>query len=185
MCVLLFSRDRSVAEHTTVSSLYLSLEACNVRNAAADHAASHIGKALFLLDRVEELRVALLHGGSVNGPLPSAILKAHGVQVGQLASVSDMQSEDEKEKLLAGITDVAYELAARAHGHIAHARDLAPTVPAEAAPVLRLAHIAAGDLDVLEQCQWELADPRIAAHRNSGLVRFQAELVYASWKGTY
>jgi len=111
------------AENTSSALLYLSLEILDVRNMHADHAASHVGKALGLLLTLR----ALPHSASKQQVyLPRTLLAAENVDVSAL-----LQGRNTPE-----LSNVVFELASVARAHLQHARQLAPSVPKEAVPVL-------------------------------------------------
>lgn len=134
------------AEHTASSMMYLSLELLGVRDAHADHAASHAGKAIGIATGLNGLPF-LLASGQLG--LPRDLMIKHGLRTRAFRHLSeDALSEQSgkdnpdrhvgekmtEDQLLAGysaMVDVVFEMASAAHGHLEHARELQGTLPKE------------------------------------------------------
>lgn len=167
------------AEDTASTILYTTLQAGGITSTAADHAASHIGKAsgLLLLLRSLPYHASRNHHFSY---IPVKLAEKHG-----LVEKKDGQPEiriDSREKLC----DVVFEMASVANAHLVKARQLSGTVPAEAQPVLLPAVPAQVILDSLNRVQFDVFDPRLAR----GILGipplwFQMKLKWYSWKGKY
>eukprot|EP00898_Chlorokybus_atmophyticus_P007145 jgi/Chlat1/7431/Chrsp6S07451 len=111
------------AENTMSALLYLTLEASGVRDANADHAASHIGKAdgVALL-----LRATPYHSAQRRTYIPASLTTEYSVS----------QEEVFRGEFSEGMADAILEVAGTAKAHLDKARAMASTVPKEALPVL-------------------------------------------------
>ncbi|KAH8958435.1 hypothetical protein BDL97_06G024000 [Sphagnum fallax] len=111
------------AEDTSSALLYLTLEAAGVRNTAADHAASHIGKSagLALL-----LRASPYHAARRRSYIPLDVAAKHGLA----------QEDLYRGKNLEALSSAVHEVASAASAHLEKARSLSGTIPAAAKPVL-------------------------------------------------
>ncbi|KAG6553222.1 hypothetical protein Mapa_004956 [Marchantia paleacea] len=140
------------AENTASVLLYLTLEAAGIRSTAADHAASHIGKAtgIGLL-----LRGTPVHGSRRRTYIPIDIAAKHGL------SQEDIYRGQNREAL----ADAVHEVASFANAHLVHARGLTSTVPKGAVTVLLPAVPAGLLLQSLEKCNFNVFDSRL----NSGV----------------
>jgi len=114
----------------------------------ADHAASHIGKALGIL---LTLRSLPYHASKRQIYLPRSILDSEQVD---LASVLAGNNSPQ-------LANAVFELASIAKSHVEHARQLAPQVPAEAVPALAPAVLCDRFLARLEKHQFDLFEPRL------------------------
>ncbi|XP_057978551.1 uncharacterized protein LOC131164988 [Malania oleifera] len=169
------------AEDTVSTILYMTLQAGGIRSTAADHAASHIGKASGLL----VLLRSLPYHASRNrhfAYIPSTVAANHGLLVKQ-GGQSEIQIESHSRQ---NLCDSVYEMASVACVHLQKARDLAGTVPAEALPVLLPAVPAEVLLDSLKKVQFDVFDPRLA----QGVLGipplwFQLKLKWYSWRRKY
>ncbi|CAA0829253.1 Terpenoid synthases superfamily protein [Striga hermonthica] len=164
------------AEDTMSTILYSTLEADGIRSTAADHAASHIGKAsgLALL-----LRSLPYHAGRNRHFLyvPADVAKKHGLLVNKSENLVDSRE---------GLCSAVYEMASVANAHLQKARELAETVPVEARPVMLPAVPTQFVLDTLRRVQFDVFDPRLTR----GILGvpplwFQLTLKYYSWRGRY
>jgi len=186
------------AENTSSALLYLTLECLDIRNMHADHAASHIGKALGIL---LTLRALPYSASKQQIYLPRALLTAEQVDVSSV-----LRGENSSQ-----LSNVVFELASVARAHVQHARGLASSVPKEAVPALSgPALLCDRFLARLEKHQFDLfapemgllpvapkgaADPQreasIAGVTLSGADRglqplvFRAQLLERHLKGTY
>ncbi|GER28888.1 NADH dehydrogenase (ubiquinone) complex I [Striga asiatica] len=156
------------AEDTMSTILYSTLEADGfilspkakannsetdgIRSTAADHAASHIGKAsgLALL-----LRSLPYHAGRNRHFLyiPADVAKKHGLLVNKSENRIDSRE---------GLCSAVYEMASVANAHLQKARELAETVPVGARPVMLPAVPTQFVLDTLRRVQFDVFDPRLA-----------------------
>ncbi|KAL3619391.1 hypothetical protein CASFOL_036961 [Castilleja foliolosa] len=155
------------AEDTVSTLLYSTLESGGIRSTAADHAASHVGKAsgLALL-----LRSLPYHAGR-NGRFPYVP-----------ADVAGRHVLDSRE----GLCGAVFEMASVANAHLEKARGLAGTVPAEARRVLLPGVPAEVLLETLRRVQFDVFDPRLSR----GILGvpplwFQMKLKWYSWRGRY
>lgn len=161
------------AEDTASSLLYLTLEASGVRNTAADHAASHIGKTagMGLL-----LRASPHHGARRRSYIPLETAAKYGLAQEELYRGQNMEA----------LANAVHEVASVANLHLEKARSLAVTVPAQAKPVLLPAVPAGVLLQTLEKVDFNVFDPRLV--RGVCGVHpwwMQLKLKWHSYKGTY
>ncbi|XP_010055531.2 NADH dehydrogenase (ubiquinone) complex I, assembly factor 6 [Eucalyptus grandis] len=167
------------AEDTASTILYTTLQSGGIRSTAADHAASHIGKASGLLLLLKSLPY---HASKSRHSLyiPRKVAAKHGLLV-EMGGQSEVRL-DSREKLC----DAVFEMASVANIHLQKARELAGTVPVEAIPVLLPAVPAQVMLDTLSQVQFDVFDPRIP-RGVLGISPFwyQLKLKWSSWRGRY
>ncbi|KAL6051692.1 NADH dehydrogenase (ubiquinone) complex I, assembly factor 6 [Balamuthia mandrillaris] len=164
----------SFAEDTASSLLYLSLESLDVRNIQADHAASHIGKAVGI---TRLLRGTPYHFQRGETYLPLDLLAKKGI----------VQNDLYRGEIPAAITDVVYEVACVAKAHLTHARQLRPNVPQQAIPALLPALIAEDYLQRLEKTGFNPFDPSLLsliAH-NANTLPLLFRMLAHSWRNQY
>ncbi|XP_010269555.1 PREDICTED: NADH dehydrogenase (ubiquinone) complex I, assembly factor 6 [Nelumbo nucifera] len=167
------------AEDTVSTILYTTLQAGGINSTAADHAASHIGKASGLL----LLLRSLPYHASRNRPIcyiPADVATNHGLLV-KHGSRSEIRM-DSREKL----SDAVFEMASIANVHLQKARELAQTVPKKALPVLLPAVPAQIFLDSLRRSEFDVFDPRLGR----GVLGispfwFQLKLKWHAWRRKY
>ncbi|XP_010941118.1 uncharacterized protein [Elaeis guineensis] len=167
------------AEDTVSTILYATLQAGGIRSTAADHAASHIGKASGLL----LLLKSLPHHASRDGRIPyipADVAARHGLLVtGNGRSDIRMESGE-------GLSDAVFEVASIANIHLQKARELAKMVPAEAVPVLLPAVPAQVLLDSLKRRQFNVFDSRISRGvLGISPLWYQLKLKWHAWRNTY
>ncbi|KAK7300720.1 hypothetical protein RJT34_11569 [Clitoria ternatea] len=168
------------AEDTASTMLYMTLQASGIMSAAADHAASHIGKASGILLLLKSLPYHAGHNRHLSY-IPTAIASKHGLIV--------KQGEGGEERWVdsgEGMCDAVYEMASVANAHLQKARKLAETVPAEALPVFLPAVPAQVLLDSLSKVQFDVFDPRLTR----GVLGipplvYQLKLKWTSWRRKY
>lgn len=167
------------AENTASTILYMTLQAGGIRSTAADHAASHVGKASGLLLLIKSLpyHASRNHHFSY---IPSEVAAKHGLLVVQGGQTEI--SLDSRE----GLCDAVFEMASVANVHLQKARNLSGTIPAEARPVLLPAVAAQVLLDSLSKVHFDVFDPRLAR----GILGvpplwYQMKLKWHSWRGKY
>lgn len=110
-------------EDTASSLLYLGMEAMNVRDLNADHAASHCGKAFGL---VTLIRALPFHCKAREVYIPTELTAKHNI-------TSEMLF---KAEFTPEIGEAVYEMASLAHGHVEMARELTASLPKGANLVL-------------------------------------------------
>lgn len=167
------------AEDTQSTILYMSLQSAGINSTAADHAASHIGKAsgLALL-----LRSLPYHASRHRqfAYIPADLASKHGLLIQDGAQLGiDVDSRE-------GLCNAVYEMASVANSHLQKARDLAKTVPGEAVPVLLPAVPTQVLLESLRRVHFDVLNPRL----QQGVLGipplwFQLKLKWHSWKGRY
>jgi phytoene/squalene synthetase len=134
------------AESTSSALLYLTLECMGIRNVHADHAASHIGKALGIL---LTLRSLPYHASKQQIYLPRSIIVSEQVDIASVLSGHNSPQ----------LANAVFELASIAKSHIEHARQLAPQIPKEATPALLPAVLCERFLTRLEEHHFDLFAP--------------------------
>lgn len=160
------------AENTTSSMLYLQLEAAGIKNTKADHVASHVGKAIGL---VNLLRGTPFHARRRSTMLPTDLMMKHGV-----ATESVFRGEASEQ-----LCDVALAFASTAKANLDKGRRLFEGVPRVARGLL-LPAIPAGDyLDALEVANFNLFDPALASLEGTSMLKMQAKITWHAWRGTY
>ena len=167
------------SEDTQSTILYTTLQAGGINSTAADHAASHIGKAsgLGLL-----LKSFPYHASRQRlfAYIPSDIAIKHGLLIedgGQTGIRMDSRE---------GLSNAVFEMASLANTHLQKARQLAKTVPKEAIPVLLPAVPTQVLLDSLHRVNFDVFDLRL----QRGVLGipplwFQLKLKWQSWRGKY
>ncbi|XP_027344614.1 NADH dehydrogenase (ubiquinone) complex I, assembly factor 6 isoform X1 [Abrus precatorius] len=167
------------AEDTVSTMLYMTLQAGGIMSTAADHAASHVGKASGILLLLKSLPY---HAGRNRhfSYIPTGIASKHGLIVKQEGG--EERWVDSRE----GLCDAVYEMASVANAHLQKARKLAESVPAEALPVLLPAVPAQVLLDSLSKVQFDVFDPRLTR----GVLGipplwYQLKLKWTSWRKKY
>ncbi|XP_073234304.1 NADH dehydrogenase (ubiquinone) complex I, assembly factor 6-like isoform X2 [Porites lutea] len=103
-------------ENTVSSVLYLILECLGVKDVQADHAASHLGKAIGV---VTLLRATPFHGSRGKVYIPSDVMIKHGVS----------QEDIIRGRTTQAVKDVTYDLASLAHSHLSTAKSLMSKAP--------------------------------------------------------
>lgn len=109
------------AEETVSCVNYLLLETNNCRNVDADHAASHLGKALGITNILRSIFTQ--HTRTQFLPIPQEILMKHGV------SQERFYRNTKGDK---GVEEVVFEVATLAHQHLEKSQKLMPKVPKDA-----------------------------------------------------
>jgi NADH dehydrogenase [ubiquinone] 1 alpha subcomplex assembly factor 6 len=166
------------AEDTVSTMLYLTLQSGGIVSTAADHAASHIGKASGILLLLKSLPYHAGHNRHFSY-IPRAIASKHGLIVKQGQEERWLDSRE-------GLCEAVYEMASVANAHLKKAQKLAGSVPAEALPVLLPAVPAQVLLDSLRRVQFDVFDPRLAR----GVLGipplwYQLQLKWTSWRRKY
>lgn len=143
------------AEDTVSTILYTTLQAGGIRSTAADHAASHIGKASGLLLLLRSLPYHASRNQMISY-IPAEVATNHGLLVEE--GGRKYLRTDSRE----GLREAVFEMASVANVHLQKARELAQTVPVEAVPVLLPAVPAQVLLDSLRKVEFDVFDPRLA-----------------------
>jgi NADH dehydrogenase [ubiquinone] 1 alpha subcomplex assembly factor 6 len=142
------------AESTQSGLLYLHLEAAGVRNSDADHAASHLGKAVGLASLLRGTLHFLSRGISY---FPLDECARNGVSMEALYRGQGLDSD--------GVREVVFKIATAANGHLQACFDLhgrPEAVPVEARRLFMSSVACKLFLQALERCHFNLADPRMA-----------------------
>ncbi|KAI9095847.1 isoprenoid synthase domain-containing protein [Phlyctochytrium arcticum] len=101
------------AENTSASVLYLTLEACGIRDPRADHAASHVGKAVGVQSVLRGVPVTIKDRGLW---IPAEVMARHGLAAETLF----------REGPSPALSDIAFEIATLANDHLITARTFMP-----------------------------------------------------------
>lgn len=166
------------AEDTQSTILYMTLQAGGIQSTVADHAASHIGKASGLLLLLKALPHHVNKQGTVHY-IPASVAEECGLLITREGGRSEVRAG---ERLL----DVVFKVASVAEAHLHKARELAPSVPKEAIPMLLPALPAQVLLDTLRRCEFNVFDPRLSrgVHGVSPLW-YQLKLNWNAWRSRY
>ncbi|KAJ0048068.1 hypothetical protein Pint_16178 [Pistacia integerrima] len=167
------------AEDTVSTLLYMTLQAGGVMSTAADHVASHVGKASGLL----LLLKSLPYHASRNRHfpyIPAKVAAKHGLLVKE-GDRSEIRLDSRE-----GLCDAVFEMASVANVHLLKARELAGKVPDEARKVLLEAVPAQVLLDSLRRVHFDVFDPRLS----QGVLGvpplwYQLKLKWYSLRGKY
>lgn len=136
------------AESTQSQLLYLQLEAANIKNADADHAASHLGKAVGIASLLRGMKHFLSRKMNY---LPVDLCAKHGVVAEQLLQGQEWESK--------GMQEVVYEMATTAHLQLKQSVDLhgmPEKVPREAKLIFQSATSCRLFLEALERNHFQL-----------------------------
>jgi NADH dehydrogenase [ubiquinone] 1 alpha subcomplex assembly factor 6 len=143
------------AEETNSCVAYLLLEVHNCRNVDADHAASHLGKAIGITNILRSIYTQ--HTRQQYLPIPQEILMKHGVSQERFYR----SLKDDK-----GVEEVVFEVATLAHQHLEKSLKLIPKVPKEAKLVFLPSVACKRYLERLRLANFNLSD-KILATRDS------------------
>ncbi|CAG8504199.1 9508_t:CDS:2 [Paraglomus brasilianum] len=139
----------SYGENTSSCLLYLHLESLGIRDLQADHAASHIGKAIGI--------------ASVLRAFPYLASKRRMmVPVDVLAKYNISQEEVFRSGRVEGLADAIFEVATTAHDHLITARSFLPRVPKQAISVLLPAVSCESYLKRLEKYNFDVFEPKLS-----------------------
>lgn len=165
------------AEDTSSTLLYLTLQAGGIQSTAADHAASHIGKASGLLLLLKSLPY---HASRDFSYIPADVAARHGLLVTRHGK-SEVQIEPGQD-----LSEAVFEVASVANIHLQKARELAGKVPAEALPVLLPAVPVQVLLDSLRRHNFNVFDSRIARGvMGISPMWYQLKLRWYAWRNKY
>jgi len=168
------------SEDTLSTILYMTLQAGGIHSTAADHAASHIGKASGLLLLLKSLPYHLNRTGRIPY-IPAEVAGKHGLLVTRGDRVSEVRMESGE-----GLSEAVFEVASVANAHLEKARGLSPTVPSEAVPVLLPAVPAQVLLDSLRQYEFNVFDSRLARGvLGVSPLWFLSKLQWHSWRNKH
>ncbi|ONK81110.1 uncharacterized protein A4U43_C01F25410 [Asparagus officinalis] len=168
------------SEDTLSTILYMTLQAGGIHSAAADHAASHIGKATGLLLLLKSLPYHLNRAGRITY-IPEEVASKHGLLVVRGDGSSEIKMESDE-----GLSQVVFEVASVANAHLEKARRLYPTVPSEAVPALLPAVPAQVLLDSLRRYDFNVFDSRLARGiLGISPLWFQMKLQWHAWRNKY
>lgn len=140
-------------ESTNSSLNYLILEALDVRNVHADHAASHVGKAQGFVTLIRAIHYHVLRN---NVYLPRDVMIKH--HVSQEEVIRHCRQQKSK--------DLIYELASVAHSHLIKANSCAKDIPAAAKIALLPAVATRAYLKALQQVHFDAFDSHLQSRNN-------------------
>ncbi len=152
------------------SAVTLALDACGIRDADADHAASHLGKAVGLSAL---LRGTVAHARQRRCYLPTDACARHGVST---ESVYRMEPSE-------GVRNVAHEVASVAKTHLDSARAMVSRIPDEAKPFMLQAVPVGRYLDALEARDFDVFDEGVA--KGGAPLATQGAIAWNAFRGTY
>jgi NADH dehydrogenase [ubiquinone] 1 alpha subcomplex assembly factor 6 len=162
---------------------YLAVESQGVRDLHADHAASHVGKALGI---VTCLRATLYNRARQRVVIPAELLRKHSVtEAHTLGGGSGGPGSPPVAPAPLELREAAYDLAATAHVHLEHARAMLPRAPAGTAPALLPAVDAALYLERLRQLDFDVFHPSLAPGASPGNLPLLWALAKGAWRGTF
>lgn len=143
------------AEETVSCVFYLLLEMLGCRNVHADHAASHLGKALGISNLLRSIHAQ--RNRSQYLPIPQELLMKHGVSQEQFfrSRLNDK-----------GVEDVVFDTAALAHQHLEKSLKLMPKVPKESKIVFLPAVTCMRYLEKLRKANFNLTDKSLGSRDN-------------------
>ncbi|KAG2442344.1 hypothetical protein HXX76_002430 [Chlamydomonas incerta] len=166
----------SYAEGTASQLLYLQLAAAGIKHRDADHAASHLGRAIGITTL---LRGTAAHAAARRSYLPVDLCAE--ARVSQEDVYSGVVSE--------GLRDVAHKVASLAKGHLDEARRLAPRLPPGAAGLMLPAVAVERYLQALEAVNFDPFDAGLLKQHGGGSGAAPLSYVLAiKWhqmRGTY
>jgi len=136
------------SENTVSSVLYLILECLGVKDVQADHAASHLGKAIGV---VTLLRSTPFHGNKGKVYIPNNVMIKHGVS----------QEDIIRGKTTQPVKDVAYDLASLAHSHLSTAQSLMSKAPKAASRAFLPIVSCQTYLTKIQQADFNVFDPSL------------------------
>lgn len=139
------------SEDTQSQLIYLQLQAVGASSADADHAASHLGKAVGLTSMLRGMHQFLKQGTHY---FPVELCAKHKVVPERLLQGEEWDSP--------GVKEVVYEIASVAHTHLRHSIELhgrAENIPKEAKRVM-LSNVSCQlFLDALQRSDFQLFSP--------------------------
>lgn len=154
------------AEHTVSSLLYLTLEACGVREDAADACAAQAGVGIGLATALRATPYRLATGGEV--PIPAELLRP-GFPYHQLVSQYLVTKDDDEQRddrvLEASDAQLwrtaVEEMAAQSLDHLLRAREQQSQIPKAARATLLPVVPALHYLERLERADYNVFDPKL------------------------
>jgi NADH dehydrogenase [ubiquinone] 1 alpha subcomplex assembly factor 6 len=159
------------AENTASSLMYLTLEALGIRDNHADHAASHVGKALGI---VTLLRGTRFHAAQDSLYIPVDLQREYKV------TATDVLRGPQTPEAAQALADVFYEIASHAHVHLEHARHMLPSAPPGTHAALLPGVRAAMYLEALQKANFNALDEGLEPRNH---FTFQLRLFWANFRG--
>lgn len=140
-------------QKTLGSCLFLILQSMSVQDVQADHAASHVAKAVGI---VNCLRSTPLMAGRNKVLIPNELLMHHNVSQ-EMILRSNRDSS---------IKNLVHDLAGQANVHLEHARKLKSKLPKGVTDVFLCVSIVDYYLKLFQQIDFDLFDPMLARSKN-------------------
>ncbi|XP_014666120.1 PREDICTED: NADH dehydrogenase (ubiquinone) complex I, assembly factor 6-like isoform X2 [Priapulus caudatus] len=156
------------ADCTSSAVMFLVLESVGIRDVHADHAASHLGKALGFTTL---LRATPYHASLRKLNLPVEVLAKHKVSEEQVYRGSQEQE----------MKDAVFELASLAHQHLDKARSLSSSLPRPALSVFLPALVCDNYLTGLQRAHFNVFDAKLQQKAHL----LPAKLWWKKLRGTY
>ncbi|KAL9974858.1 hypothetical protein ACROYT_G011954 [Oculina patagonica] len=135
-------------ENTVSSVFYLILECLGVKDVQADHAASHLGKAIGV---VTLLRSTPFHGSKGKVYIPNNVMIKHGVSHEDIIRGRTTQP----------VKDVTYDLASLAHSHLSMAQSLMSKAPKAASRAFLPMVSCEAYLTKIQRADFNIFDPTL------------------------
>ncbi|CAJ0628366.1 14162_t:CDS:2 [Entrophospora sp. SA101] len=143
------SKDlESYAENTASCLLYLHLESLGIKDIQADHAASHIGKAIGIVTTLKAFPYLVSKRRMM---LPAEITAKHNFS----------HEEIFRKGRVPGLNDAIFEIATIANDHLLTARTFLSNIPIESLPALLSAVSCNSYLKRLEKYDFDVFNPRL------------------------
>ncbi|KAI8925781.1 isoprenoid synthase domain-containing protein [Entophlyctis helioformis] len=136
------------AENTSSSVTYLHLEALGLQNVHAEHAASHIGKAIGICIAI---RATPFDVSRRKFHLPAEVMAQHSVVTEEVFRNGPSTE----------LTDAIFTIATRANDQLLTARSFAKDVPKQAVPALLPLIACEHYLKALEKANFNVFDPEL------------------------
>ncbi|OWA50252.1 NADH dehydrogenase (ubiquinone) complex I, assembly factor 6 [Hypsibius exemplaris] len=159
----------SYSENSVAPVLYLLLEAQAVKDVQADHAASHVGKAMGLTTVIRSIPFLASRGQVI---LPMDLLMKNDLSAEVVSRIGRGVEKNAgipvTERDVAALTEVVFELAGKANLHIEKARSIYSAFPAEVLSVYLPIVPCRAFLDRLREEDFDIFKPRL--RRRDGLI---------------
>lgn len=152
----------SIAEKVHSSMLYLQLELLGVQNTKADHAASHLGKAIGLTQSIISTPAAAARNLSY---VPRDIMRKRGVKEAEV--LVPPKSADSP------VAEAFFDMASAAWVQLERCRRGAEAVPREAVPALIIAHAVEFRLEKLRHLHFDPFQKRLHHPGNRAIIGFR------------
>ncbi|KAJ3123247.1 hypothetical protein HK098_002088 [Nowakowskiella sp. JEL0407] len=139
------------AENLTSSLLYLQLQSLEISDVNADHAATHIGKAIGISSCLRNLPWVINGKGHLRLDIPNGLLAKYSI------SADEILRKGPSDKL----ADMIFEIATVANNHLQLAKELEGSVPKNAIPGLLSATATNEFLKKLERYNFNIFEKNL------------------------